>query len=181
MIAAISLIQNGPVPRYFSEEQLDQIFVQNGPCASECVLEFRRGLDRLGVYKFAQHFNQFINIFRHHQERLTVRGLIQLLQTQFSEEGTNKLQFEKMVYNKFFKYVREAAAGRRIATLEDILIFVRCADEIPILGFAKQPFISFREVSLPEIESKEQALDDKVSIELVTIRILYASHHNVTR
>ena len=154
MIAAISLIQNGPVPRYFSEEQLDQIFLQNGPCASECVLEFRRGLDRLGVYKFAQHFNQFINIFRHHQERLTVRGLIQLLQPQFSEEGTNKLQFEKMVYNKFIKYV----------TLEDILIFVTCADEIPILGFGKQPFISFHEVSLPEIESKEQALDDKVSI-----------------
>ena len=155
--------------------------MQNGPCASECVLEFRRGLDRLGVYKFAQHFNQFINIFRHHQERLTVRGLIQLLQPQFSEEGTNKLQYEKMVYNKFIKYVREAAAGRRIATLEDILIFVTCADEIPILGFAKQQFISFHEVSLPEIESKEQALDDKVSIELVTIRIIYASHHNVTR
>jgi hypothetical protein len=86
-----------------------------------------------------------------------------------------------MVYNKFIKYVREAAAGCRIATLEDILIFVTCADEIPILGFAKQQFISFHEVSLPEIESKEQALDDKVSIELVTIRIIYASHHNVTR
>jgi hypothetical protein len=69
-----------------------------------------------------------------------------------------------MVYNKFIKYVREAAAGRRIATLDDILIFVTCADEIPILGFGKQPFISFHEVSLPEIESKEQALDDKVSI-----------------
>ena len=164
MIAAISLIQNGPVPRYFSEKQLDQIFVQNGPCESKCVLEFRRGLDRLGVYQLAQHFNQFINIFRHHQERLTVKGLIQLLPPQFSEEGSNKLQFEKMVYTKFIKYVREAAAGRRIATLEDILIFVTCADEIPILGFARQPFISFHEVSIPEIESKEKALDDKVSI-----------------
>ena len=48
MIAAISLIQNGPVPRYFSEEQLDR----NTPCASKYGLEFRRGLDRLGVHQF---------------------------------------------------------------------------------------------------------------------------------
>ena len=83
---------------------------------------------------------------------------------QFSEEGSNKLQFEKIVYNKFIKYVREAAAGRRIATLKDILIFLTCADEIPILGFAKQPFISFHEVSIPEIERKEKAQDDQVSV-----------------
>ena len=75
-----------------------------------------------------------------------------------------KLQFEKIVYNKFIKYVREAAAGRRIATLKDILIFVTCADEIPILGFAKQPFISFNEVSIPEIERKEKAQDYQVSV-----------------
>ena len=164
MIAAISLLQNGPVPCYFSEEQLDQIFVQNGPCTSKCVMEFQRGLDRLGIYQFSQHLNQFISIFRHHQERLAVKSLIQLFPPQFSEEGSNKLQFEKIVYNKFIKCVREAAAGRRIATLKDILIFVTCADEIPILGFAKQPFISFHEVSIPEIERKEKAQDDQVSV-----------------
>ena len=105
MIAAISLLQSGPVPCYFSEEQLDEIFVQNGPCTSKCVMEFRRGLDRLGIYQFSQHLNQFISIFRHHQERLTVKSLIQLFPPQFSEEGSNKLQFEKIVYNKFIKYV----------------------------------------------------------------------------
>ena len=104
MIAAISLIQNGPVPRYFSEEQVDQIFVQNGPCTSKCVLEFQRGLDRLGIHQFSQHLNQFISIFRHRQERLTVKSFIQLFPPQFSEEGSNKLQFEKIVYNKFIKY-----------------------------------------------------------------------------
>ena len=66
--------------------------------------------------------------------------------------------------NKFIKYVREAAACRRIATLKNILIFVTCADEIPILGFAKQPFISFHEFSIPEIERKEKAQDDQVSV-----------------
>ena len=134
----------------------------------------------MGVYKFAQNFNQFIDIFRHHQEKLTVKDLILLLPPQFSEEGTKKLQFEKMVYNKFVKYVREAAAGRRIATLEDILIFATCEDETPTLGFAKQPFLSFHEVLMPQIENKEKALDDKVSIELVTIQLLYTNHHNVT-
>ena len=164
MIAAISLLQSDPLPFYFSEEQLDEIFVQNGPCTSKCVMEFRRGLDRLEIYQFSQHLNQFISIFRHHQERLTVKSLIQLFPPQFSEEGSNKLKFEKIVYNKFIKYVREAAAGRRIATLKDILIFVTCADGIPILGFAKQPFIPFHEVSIPEIKRKEKAQDDQVSV-----------------
>ena len=60
--------------------------------------------------------------------------------------------------------MRGTAAGRHIATLKDILIFVTCADEIPVLGFAKQPFISFHEVSIPEIERKEKAQDDQVSV-----------------
>ena len=149
MIAAISLLQNGPVPRYFSEEQLDLIRMA---LAHPSVMEFRRGLDRLGLYQFSQPLNQFISIFRHHQVRLTVKN----------QKG--KQQFEKIVYNKFIKYVREAAAGRRIATLEDILVFVTCTGEIQILRLAKQPFISFHEVSIPEIERKEKAQDDQVSV-----------------
>ena len=45
-----------------------------------------------------------------------------------------------------------------------IFLFLPRADEIPILGFAKQPFISFHEVSIPEIERKEKAQDDQVSV-----------------
>ena len=83
--------------------------------------------------------------------------------------GGKQLQFEKLVYNKFIKYVQEAAAGRRIVMLEDILVFVTCADEIPILGLAKQQLISFHEVSIAEIERKENAQDDQQIFSLVEL------------
>ena len=54
MIAGISLLQNGQIPRYFSEELINQIFVSDEPCTSLCILEFRRGLDRLGIHAFTQ-------------------------------------------------------------------------------------------------------------------------------
>lgn len=149
MIAGISLLQNGQIPRYFSEELINQIFVSDEPCTSLCILEFRRGLDRLGIHAFTQHVHQFVSIFRPVHNKITVRNFIQLLQPQFSEEGSNKFLFEKIVYNKFIKYVREVAAGRRVTTLEDILVFITCTDEIPVLGFTKQPQIFFPEAILP--------------------------------
>ena len=45
--------------------------------------------------------------------------------------------------------MREVAAGRRVTTLEDILVFITCTDEIPVLGFTKQPQIFFPEAILP--------------------------------
>lgn len=160
-IAGISVVQSGRLPNYLSKKQLHEIFFQDGSCVSKSVLEFRCGLDQLGINTFSQHFTQFIDIFHHQHKKLTVKSLIHLLQPQFSEEGSNKLRYEKIVYNKFVKYVREAASDHCIATLEDILVFVTCVDEVPILGFSKQPVILFPEVSLPNVNNTEH---DKVLV-----------------
>ena len=118
------------------------------------LIEFRRGLDRLGIYTLAKHV------------KLTVRNVIQLLPPQFTEEGTNKIILEKQVYiNKFIKYVRETVAGLRITTLEVILVFTTCTDEIPNLAFSKQPRIQF-----PEVMTSTSLTDDKVrNINILTL------------
>ena len=127
-------------------------------------MEFRRGLDRLGMYQFFQHLNQFISIIISSSPREAYcQKPYSVVPTPIFRGEKQQATVRKIVYNKFIKYVRQYAAGRRIATLKDILIFVTCADEIPILGFAKQPFISFHKLSIPEIERKEKAQDDQVS------------------
>ena len=52
------------------------IFVEDGPCTSQCVLEFRRGLDRLGIYALAKHVKQFVNILQPLHDKLTKRNVI---------------------------------------------------------------------------------------------------------
>lgn len=82
-------------------------------------------------------------------DKLAMRNAIQLLPPHFTKEDINKFLFEKKVYNKLIKYVRETVAGRQITTLEDILVFTTCTDEIPILGFSNQPQIQFPDVMIP--------------------------------
>ncbi len=48
---------------------------------------------------------------------------------------------EKSVYSKFVKYVREAASGRRIVSLGDVLQFVTGSSEETALGFEMEPCI----------------------------------------
>eukprot|EP00112_Aurelia_sp_Birch-Aquarium-sp1_P024933 Seg8065.2 transcript_id=Seg8065.2/GoldUCD/mRNA.D3Y31 product="hypothetical protein" protein_id=Seg8065.2/GoldUCD/D3Y31 len=69
------------------------------------------------------------------------------LKPSFAEEGSNSLIFEKAVYSKLVKYVREVAAGRRVTTIDGILSFVTGASEEPILGFGCQPSIVFTEAT----------------------------------
>ena len=62
----------------------------------------------------------------------------------FAPEGSTAYSKEKEVYGLFVKYIRQVASGRRPpVTLSSILIFVTGAAEEPVLGFTKQPTITF--------------------------------------
>ncbi|KAK3746092.1 hypothetical protein QZH41_004617 [Actinostola sp. cb2023] len=98
-MAAIALLQNGQIPRYFPEECLQDIFV-NEKNSSECIVQVQKGMDTLGIHMFPK----------------------------FSEPGSNSRMYENQVYSKFIKYVREVSSGRRVTTLANILECVTCAN-----------------------------------------------------
>lgn len=127
-MAAIALLQNGQIPKYFTEELLNAIFVSEDPGVSTCIIKIRNGLDCLGIHMFARKFPLFLHLLRPMQRRLTVPKIINLLSPKFSEEGCNQLVHEKAVYGKFVKYIREVAGGRRVTTLENVLEFVTGAN-----------------------------------------------------
>eukprot|EP00794_Sanderia_malayensis_P013239 gene13239-14597_t len=88
-------------------------------------------------------FPGFLHLFREPSAKLSVKILLHLLKPNFAEDGSNKAMQEKSVYSKFVKYVREAASGRRIVSLRDILQFVTGSSEEPALGFELKPCIQF--------------------------------------
>ena len=157
-MAAIALLQNGQAPRYFSEELLNDIFVSDELASSKCVLKLRQGLDTLGIHLCARKFPMFLYLLRPPQNnaKLTVPLILHLLKPTFSEEGSNSLKYEKAVYSKFVKYLRDVASGRRVTTLENILEFVTGASEEPLLGFTQQPSIHFM---VPYVPAKETTGD----------------------
>ena len=144
-MAAIALLQNGQAPKYFSEELLSGIFVSDESEISPCVLKLREGLDSLGIHMFARKFPVFLYLLRPSQDnaRMTVPMILHLLKPKFSEEGSNSFMYEKAIYGKFVKYLREVAIGRRVTSLENVLEFVTGASEEPVLGFCKHPSIQF--------------------------------------
>ena len=174
-MAAIALLQNGQAPKYFSEDLLQDIFVSEEREVSPCVLKLREGLDSLGIHMFGRRFPLFLYLLRRSQNKaaLTVPMLIHLLTAKFSEEGSNSLIYEKAVYGKFVKYVREVASGRRVTSLENILEFVTGASEEPTLGFDQQPCIEFvlatvkeAKIDRTEDDTGNNSTDGEVSLSL---------------
>ncbi|CAH3144778.1 unnamed protein product [Porites lobata] len=90
--------------RYFSEELLNDIFVSDELASSKC-------------------FPMFLYLLDHPKNngKLTVPLILHLLKPTFSEEGSNSLKYEKAVYSKFVKYLRDVARASRVTTLENIL------------------------------------------------------------
>ena len=100
--------------------------------------------------------------------KLSARKLLFLLKAEFSEEGSNNLSHEKAVYKMFVKYVREASAGRRVVTLENILEFVTGASDEPPLGFTLSPHIQFVEAALTVSQSPEnEVMSVNYSIQMI--------------
>ena len=49
LFAGLSIVQNGKIPQFFSEDQLHEIF--QGKSASPAVTNLQKGLAELGVYQ----------------------------------------------------------------------------------------------------------------------------------
>eukprot|EP00794_Sanderia_malayensis_P021012 gene21012-23064_t len=120
----------------------EEVFLAENP-NSECIAQLRNGLDVIGIRQFGNRFPGFLHLFREPSAKLSVKMLLHLLKPNFAEDGSNKAMQEKSVYSKFVKYVREAASGRRIVSLGDILQFVTGSSEEPALGFELKPCIQF--------------------------------------
>ena len=185
-MAAIALLQNGQAPKYFSEDLLQDIFVSEEREVSPYVLKLREGLDSLGIHMFGRRFPLFLYLLRPAQNKaaLTVPMLIHLLTAKFSEEGSNSLIYEKAVYGKFVKYVREVASGRRVTSLENILEFVTGASEEPTLGFDQQPCIEFvlatvkeAKIDHTEDDTGNNSTDGEVSLSLcVSLTLIFKTY-----
>ena len=151
-LIAISMLQNGPLPNYLQEDVLTEIFFNDSPSVSQCIKKLHEGLDTLAIRLFTRRFPMMLHLFRSTPKVLTVKMLLYHLKPSFSEEGSNSLIFEKAVYGKLVKYMREVAAGRRVTTMEGILSFVTGASEEPILGFGCQPSIVFTEATFSHVQ-----------------------------
>lgn len=147
LLMALSVLQNGAIPRFLSEEVLQELFNASKP--SKCIENLRKGFARVGLYQIGHVIPIFLHLFRPSPAAvLSRRKLLQLLSPKFSEEGSNARKDESSIYAAFNKYCREAASGRRgNVTLNHVLQFVTGADEEPLLGFGASPAIEFHEAS----------------------------------
>ncbi|KAL5007947.1 hypothetical protein ScPMuIL_013528 [Solemya velum] len=144
-IIALSILQNGKLPKFMEENIVTDLFSHDSLNASKCIKMLRQGLDDLGIYQIGSQLPSFVFLLRPGSEcTLTMKALTHLLKPKFSDEGSNSRRFEGIVYAAFTRYVREAASGRRGGvSLKQILQFVTGADEEPVLGFALCPSIQF--------------------------------------
>ena len=55
---ALSILQNGPVPRFISENILQELFSVVAP-SNPCVLRLREGLDKLGLVRIGTSLPTF--------------------------------------------------------------------------------------------------------------------------
>lgn len=144
LIMALSILQNGNIPRFLTEDQLQEIFISDSP-KSNCLTNLREGFNKLGLHEIGKTLPIFLHLFRQSEAAALIRKqLMHILTPKFSEDGCNARPFENQCYAAFSKYTREAASGRRgNVTLEHILQFVSGTDEEPALGFSTKPSVVF--------------------------------------
>lgn len=147
IIMALSILQNGPIPVFLPEYLLEELFKEKHPCHA-CITSLRKGLQKLGLYDIVKALPLFLHLMRPSQASiLTRKRLVTLLRPTCAEEGSNCRNYQMATYDKFSKYLREVACGRRFnVSLGDILQFVTGSNEEPLLGFAIDPSIQFHEV-----------------------------------
>ncbi|XP_028414357.1 uncharacterized protein LOC114537514 [Dendronephthya gigantea] len=143
LIMALSILQNGAVPRFLSPNDLQDLFTAEKP--STCLENLRCGFAKLGLHQIGKALPTFLFLLHPSEAKhLSRRMLLHILSPKFSEEGSNARTDENIVYQAFLKYVQATASGRRGSTsLNHILQFVTGADEEPPLGFCPPPSIIF--------------------------------------
>lgn len=143
VIIGLSIIQNGKIPQFFSEDQLVNIF--NSIQSSAAYRNLQKGLDKLGICMVCKQLPFLVHIFRPSPAaKLTIKKLTNLLTPIFAEDGSNQRHFEGIVYRAFCRYLREVQSGRRKrVTLAHVLWFATGSDEEPLLGFKLHPSLLF--------------------------------------
>ena len=143
LIMGLSMLQNGRVPHFLTEEIIKETFMTESP--SQCIANLRAGFAKVGLFQIGKELPAFLDLFREtNSNRLTRKRLISLLEPSFSEEGSNTRHYENAAYRTFSNYVRVVASGRRNrVALGNILQFCTATDEEPPLGFALHPSIQF--------------------------------------
>ncbi|CAC5363783.1 unnamed protein product [Mytilus coruscus] len=136
--------ENGKLPTVLESAIVDELF-NNTDSNSICIINLRQGMNALGFYTICTALPSLVFLFQNNTPSLTIRGILHVLQTQFSEEGSNAYSFEKLVYGVFVRYLREVGSGRR-SMLESVLQFVTGAAEEPVFGFKIHPSFTFYEV-----------------------------------
>ncbi|KAJ7380778.1 hypothetical protein OS493_007158 [Desmophyllum pertusum] len=146
VIMGLSIVQNGKIPQFFSEDQLQEIF--HGTSVIPAVANLQKGLSELGIYQVCKQLPILLHIFRPNTAAaLTIKKVTNLLTPTFSEDGSNQRRYEGIVYGAFCRYLREVQSGRRKGlTLAHILWFTTGSDEEPLLGFKLHPSLLFHGV-----------------------------------
>ncbi|XP_052105699.1 uncharacterized protein LOC127738473 [Mytilus californianus] len=144
-IFALSILQNGTLPRILTTDLLEELFEKENP--REFVKDLRMGLDSLGLFQLVKSLPPLVHLFTPSPSTpVTFKMITTILRPEFSEEGSNRRKRENRVYSKFIKYMREAASGRRgDVNLAKILKFGTSVEEEPILGFSMHPSLHFSE------------------------------------
>ena len=109
IIMGLSVLQNGKIPTFLSEEQLQEL-IDDSSEDSPCIIN----LQAVGVLQLMQKLPVFLYLFRSSDCRRNIRNLVRLLDPKFAEEGSNLKRYQKEVYTAFYRYIREVAAGRRV-------------------------------------------------------------------
>ena len=136
VIFASSILQNGPLPQFLNAEIREQLF--GSTTDSSYMLALKDGFNKLGLVDLFAALPMLVFLFQPSESSiLTRKKLIHLLSNNFSPHGSNQRIFENEIYEFMMKYIRETATGR--VPLENILQFVTCCDNEPVLGFALNP------------------------------------------
>ncbi|KAJ8015882.1 hypothetical protein DPEC_G00001140 [Dallia pectoralis] len=120
------------------------------------VNQFKEGLETLGVLeKLQSNAESFQNVFACGTKVLSVVDVTSLFSCNYSIEGSNKRAEEEQAVCFWMDWLNDVAAGEAFIQpeedgeekvtlrLEDILVFVTGASQIPPFGFDPMPTISF--------------------------------------
>ena len=166
-MSCIALLQNGRVPYIFPISVLDQLFDESTVVTSLCIRHLQRGLQAFGFQDVFYRFPILRHLFQANYS-ITPTQLIQILEPQFSPDGSTASTREKEMYGLLVRYIREVASGRRAnLTLGNILSFVTGSSKEPVFGFEKKPSIKFlvsREYTVEINEQLATAGDDQVKL-----------------
>ena len=88
IVMGLRILQNGRIPQFLPEETLNELVYVQSP--SPCILNLRRGLQKVGVYEVMANLPLFLHLFRPSpSSSMTVKNVVHLLVPRFGEQGTN--------------------------------------------------------------------------------------------